>query len=93
MAHARKTDPQTSHDAGASVRNVTKTQEYILKALKRPRSDEELLEAYRAQKMAPMASDPGIRTRRKELVDMGLVKAVGVGLTKSNRKTTIWKAK
>jgi hypothetical protein len=76
-AKARKTDPSTSHDAAASVDNITKTQEYVLKALRRPRADVELVEAYRAFKTAPRASESGIRSRRAELVDRGLVVDTG----------------
>jgi hypothetical protein len=73
MANARKTDPKTSHDAADSVKDITKTQEYVLKALKRPRNDTQLIEAYRSLKTAPRASESGIRSRRSELVGAGLV--------------------
>lgn len=91
MPYARKSDPQTSHDAARSVGNITQTQSYILRALKRPRSDEQLLEAYRAMKHAPKASDSGIRSRRAELARMGLIKEVGLARTEAGRQTRIWK--
>jgi hypothetical protein len=88
---ARRTDPTTSHLAAESVDNVTKTQEYVLRCLKRPRNDVELVSAYRAYKTAPMASESGIRTRRAELVDRGLVVDTGrrVKLS-SGRYAIVW---
>ena len=71
---ARTTDPKTSHDAAESVREITATQEYVLKALRRPRTDVELVKAYSAFKRAPRASESGIRSRRAELVRSGLVR-------------------
>ena len=92
MPYARKTDPQTSHDAARSVGNITPTQKYILKVLERPRTDMELVEAYRNLKLAPRASESGIRSRRAELVNRGLVVDSG-GRVKlpSGRWATIWR--
>lgn len=77
MAKARKTDPVTSHLAAESVKDVTATQEYVLKALRRSRTDVELVEAYRALRTAPRASESGIRSRRAELVRKGMVVDTG----------------
>lgn len=91
MPNARRTDPKTSQDAAASVDNVTMTQEFVLRALKRPRTDPQLIEAYRKQKKAPLASESGIRTRRAELVDKGLVVDSGVrSVTPFGRKAIVW---
>jgi hypothetical protein len=93
MANARLTDPVTSHEAADSVSKVTDTQEAILKLLVRPMTDEELLTAYSwasAAGEAPRASGSGIRSRRHELFDRGLVCPVGYSLTASNRKALVW---
>jgi hypothetical protein len=92
MPHARKTDPQTSHDAAASVKNLTPTKEFILKALNRPRTDVDLVEAYQNMKFAPRASESGIRSRRAELVAQGLVIDSGARIKlPSGRWATIWR--
>jgi hypothetical protein len=94
MVNARKTDPETSHDAAESVKNVTLTQEYILRALRRPRNDVELIEAYRGYKNAPRASESGIRSRRAELVDAGLVDDSGRRVKMpSGRFSIVWERK
>lgn len=88
---ARSTDPLTSHLAADSVDNVTQTQAFILRCLKRPRNDVELINAYSAYKTAPRASESGIRSRRAELVDRGLVIDTGrrVKLA-SGRYSIVW---
>ena len=92
MPAARRTDPQTSHDAAASVKNLTPTKEYILQALVRPRTDIDLVEAYRNMKTAPRASESGIRSRRAELVAQGLVVDSGARVKlQSGRWATIWR--
>lgn len=88
---ARRTDPKTSHDAAESVRDVTATQEYVLRALRRPRTDPELLEAYRKFKRAPRASESGVRSRRAELVRRGLVRDSGRRIVlESGRAAIVW---
>jgi hypothetical protein len=94
MARARKTDPETSHEAADSVENVTLTQEYILRALRKPRNDSQLIEAYRGYKTAPNASESGIRSRRAELVDSGLVDDSGKRVKMpSGRLSIVWERK
>lgn len=94
MARARNTDPITSHLAGASVKDVTKTQEYVLKALRRSRTDVELVEAYNNLKTAPRASESGIRSRRAELVRKGLVVDTGKRVRlSSGRYAIVWGAR
>lgn len=93
MPRARKTDPKTSHDAAESVNEVTRTQEYVLRALRRPRNDSQLIEAYRSYKTAPRASESGIRSRRAELVDRGLVVDSGQRVkTESGRWSIVWRS-
>lgn len=90
-AKARKTDPKTSHEAAESVDRITETQEYVLRALRRPRADVELVEAYRKFKRAPRASESGIRSRRAELVDRGLVIDTGRRVRlESGRFAIVW---
>lgn len=92
MARARNTDPVTSHEAADSVKDVTATQSYILRVLeKRPRTDGELIEAYRNYKNAPMASESGIRSRRAELVERGLVSDTEERkVLPSGRRSIVW---
>lgn len=91
MPRARNTDPKTSHTAAESVTNLTQTQATILRVLQRPRTDTQLIEAYRKLKRAPLASESGIRSRRAELVEKGLVVDSGNrGLTPFNRRSIVW---
>jgi len=92
MASARHTDPSTSHEAAMTVGRITETQEFILKALKRPATDVDLLERYRNYKTAPYASESGIRSRRAELVKQGLVVDTGKrARLASGRNAIVWK--
>ena len=91
MAKARKTDPRTSHEAAESVDNITRTQTYVLKALRSAIPDHKLVEKYRAYKTAPYASESGIRSRRSELVNKGLVRDSGRReRTASGRNSIVW---
>jgi hypothetical protein len=91
MAKARNTDPITSHLAAESVRDVTATQEYVLKALRKARTDVELVEAYNSLKTAPRASESGIRSRRAELVRKGMVFDTGRRVRlDSGRYAIVW---
>ena len=94
MPNARITDPQTSHDAAESVRNLTATKLAILDVLTRSLTDEDLIDRYYYRVevgLAPQASPSGIRSRRKELVVAGLVEGVGFDKTTSGRDTTVWR--
>lgn len=85
---ARNTDRSTSHEAAASVRNVTKTQEAIIDCFAGPSSgsprrrfmtDVDLAVIYQGRVNSgshpnyPRVSDSGLRTRRKELEDRGYI--------------------
>jgi hypothetical protein len=90
---ARLKDRETSHLAAASVDNITKTQQAILVLLRKKMTDEELVQAYfvrSSNRKAPYASVSGIRSRRAELVRLGLVKEVGFAKSASGRKATVW---
>ena len=91
MPHARHTDPHTSHQAAASVDNLSETKQAILKALTHPRTDVDLISAYNNLKGAPRASESGIRSRRAELVVAGLVRDTGLrAVLASGRKAVLW---
>ena len=89
---ARKTDLDTSHEAGERVTNISETKRYLLKVLARPRTHAEMIEAYRNMKFAPPAEDSGLRSRCAELVDDGLVEIAGETRTRSGRRAYIWRA-
>ena len=89
MAKARNTDPITSHLAAESVRDVTATQEYVLKALRKARTDVELVQAYNSLKTAPRASESGIRSRRAELFRKGMVVDTGRRVRLDSRRYAI----
>lgn len=95
MAHARTTDPSTSFEAAASVKNMTETQKAIAMLLLTPRTDEDLVDAYYTladRGGAPYASPSGIRSRRAELTMQGVVVATldRVKL-RSGRHAIVWK--
>lgn len=95
VAHARRTDPPTSHAAAASVRGIRESQADVLTVIRKygPVSDEQISSYYRDLRM-PRQSESGLRTRRSELVTLGLVVDSGLmGYTLSNRKTVLWKVK
>lgn len=71
---ARRTDPPESHAAAASVRNVTQAQAAVLELLDRfgPLTDLELAMRHSDETTDPV-SPSGLRTRRAELTEAGLV--------------------
>lgn len=92
-AHARRTDPKTSHDAAASVRRIRESQADVLTIIRKcgPVSDEGMIYAYRLAGM-PWQSDSGLRTRRSELVALGAVIDSGQTIkTQSGRYSILWK--
>ena len=91
-ARARRTDPGTSHEAAASVGDLTQAQQAILEIIaERPRTDEEVYAVVVARGLRISVS--GTRTRRRELVDAGLVEDSGqVKLTGVGRRTIVWRA-
>lgn len=92
-AKARKTDPQTSHEAATSVSESNRVYQVIKALLSVPMTDEELAEAYAiatAQNIAPQQSPSGLRTRRNELYRARQVEPIGYGKSNSNRRAIIW---
>lgn len=95
VAHARRTDRQTSKDAAKSVQRIRESQADVLTVIRKygPVSDEQISWYYRDLGM-PRQSESGLRTRRSELVALGLVVDSGqLGQTLSNRKTVLWKVR
>jgi len=84
--HARSTDPHTSRQGPSEVR-MRQSHHDVLKVLAlRPLTDIELTQAV-SEKMSPS----GARTRRAELVRMGLVEASGRRRRSANgREHTVW---
>jgi len=89
VAVARSTDPATSHAAAKSVK-VRESQTKVLGLLKiGAATDEEL--SNRAMAHGIRISPSGLRTRRCELVDLGLVVDSGVRVTTgTGRKAIVW---
>lgn len=92
-AHARHNDPDTSHEAAASVSDIRERQRYVLTCLEhlKEATDEELVEAYPRYDL-PRQSTSGIRTRRRELADLGLVVQTGAKrVMSSGRRGHVWR--
>lgn len=96
MPVARSTDPSTSWEAARSVRGIRESQRAVL-VLFRARgamNDEKLIALYRRHAdRLPAQSDSGIRTRRKELVESGLLVDSGrKARMRSGRMSIVWRA-
>lgn len=91
QAHARASDPETSHLAAATVKELTKTQERVKACLLTPAWDEEVIIRYRHYFPGDKTTDQSIRSRRSELVAKGEVRFSGEhALTATGRPTRIW---
>jgi hypothetical protein len=83
VAKARNTDPHTSHMAASSITSdhLSETQAAIMVILRQsPMCDEKLVEQFHIWEQLgrfPKASDQSIRSRRAELVRMGMVEYAG----------------
>lgn len=92
MPRARNSDPETSHEAAASVTNLTVKQGAVLEFFRRHEAltDEQLLELYREAELdgrpIPQQADSGIRTRRSELVDKGVLCHSGWTTNRAGRR-------
>jgi hypothetical protein len=101
-AYARRGDPSTSWEAAASVTGIRESQREILAILRQTpdgMTDEALIAEHvsRVRGHGALAGKPmsvsGVRSRRAELVDMGLVRDSGRrSTTVAGRKTIIWEA-
>ena len=94
-AHARRTDPNTSHQAAASVTRIRESQGFILTLFIElgPMPDDRLIMHANTKALGRRMSVSGIRTRRSELVRMGLVRDTGKRYRlPSGRLSIIWEA-
>ena len=90
---ARATDPETSHQAAESVRgNLRESQETVLELFRTwgPMTDHTMVR--KADKLSVRQSPSGLRSRRAELVAMGLLEHTG-GWQElpSGRKARVWR--
>lgn len=92
-AHARRTDPDTSHAAAASIteQQLTDRQRAVLQTLRRigPAIDPQIAASY----IGPAQAPSGIRSRRDELVKRGLARDTGRTVRlPSGRQAIVWEA-
>lgn len=94
-ARARRTDPVTSHEAAATVKQ-SPAQKAVLTFIKNHMepgfTDKDLVAAYHthaAEMGLPMLADSGIRSRRKELVKAGDVVLVEI-VNRTGRREQTW---
>lgn len=90
-AVARSTDPETSWEAARSVKDIRRSQEQVLSIFRRhgPLSDTSLI--IKASYGNILQSHSGLRTRRKELVTLGLLRDSGQReKTMSGRNSIVW---
>lgn len=96
MPHARLTDPETSHQAAGSLtaERLNETQRNILELLgKKPMADDEIGFRYYAIASGGRwnhTSPSGLRSRRAELVELGLVVRHSIDTSKFGRKQIVW---
>lgn len=91
---ARRSDPETSHEAASSLTHLRARQAAVLALLRLhgPRTLEELVRDYHKSRHTKQ-SDSGIRTRCSELVFAGLVEDSGERRkTKAGRNAVVWRA-
>jgi hypothetical protein len=90
MPHARLTDPETSHEAAESVSNITPLKHEILQRLMTPMTDADLIEVIRTSSRM-LVTESGVRSRRAELVQAGLVKDTGARVKlATGRNAIVW---
>jgi hypothetical protein len=93
-AHARRTDPETSHEAAASIpeEKLTEAQDAVLRTLKvhGPLWDQQIFVVL--AESGYRISPSGCRTRRSELVALGKVEFAKVyHKLPSGRRSRVWK--
>ena len=93
-AHARATDPWTSHSAADSIADVTPLQYRLLQCfdVEMAMTDEELVKVYaRTYGITWPATDSSIRSRRSELVGMGqLLPTHETRKTRAGNRSIVW---
>lgn len=96
VARARESDPETSHAAADSITpdKLRASQRAVLNVLRLrggKGTDEQIAESY-TRGSWPAQSPSGLRTRRKELVEAGLVEDSGERVTlPSGRDSIVWR--
>lgn len=93
-AVARATDPETSHEAAASVEDVRESQRMVHQMLDGlgPQTDEVLVS--HAGMIGLPISPSGVRSRRAELVRLGLVEDSGKReRLASGRRAIVWQVR
>ena len=100
LHRARSTDPPTSHEAAATVEELREKQKAVLWQLQAAGwtglTDEELLGRYEnlveiQPRLTLRQSPSGLRTRRSELGELGLVADAGATRrTRSGRRAIVW---
>lgn len=94
QAKARRSDPRTSHQAAASVGDLTVMQQAVYEALSHADMSDEQLYTWLVEHGEVQMSVSGARTRRSELVDVGMVEDSGRReLTQAGRQTIVWRVK
>lgn len=91
QAHARRTDPATSHLAATSVRVSNRSKESVRACfISGAACDEELIERFRATFPELDISDQRIRTYRHDLCNEGTLQPAGMTYTRRGRSTQRW---
>lgn len=94
FARARTTDPATSHAAAASIADLRASQAAVLAMFifYGELYDQQLVERYQREEREPMQSESGLRTRRRELCDAGLIERTNRTVRlPSGRKSYVWR--
>lgn len=93
QAFARSTDPETSHEAAASIsaEHIRMSQKAVLGLLQTFGSMTHEQMVTRRYGAHPIQSPSGIRTRCRELVRMGLIRDSGARqMLATGRKAIVW---
>lgn len=88
-AHARASDPETSHAAARTVKGLNGRRLDVLVALDRAMTDRLLVQRFDLDGTIVQGAS-GIRTRRAELVQLGLVAHVDTLRDAAGRKHRVW---
>lgn len=92
VAHARRTDPATSHLAATSVRVSNRSKDAVRMCFVGGGAlcDEDLIERFRATFPELDISDQRIRTYRHDLCNEGTLQPAGMTYTRRGRSTQRW---
>lgn len=94
IAHARNSDPITSHDAAESVKDLTQLQSRIMVIFQMcwGLTDEELIASYnRTYGLHSPATDSSIRSRRSELHHVGQIRDTAITRkTRAGGNSIVW---